>query len=740
MRRRDWLALFTLTGLILLFFWRTWIPTADRLAFPVGDFTHQYWPLRRFVARELSAGRLPLWNPYLWGGQPGLADPQAAAFYLPVVISSLLWGAEFSVFALELEVIAHVIWAGWGAYFLARRLISRETVLGPLSAGLTFALSGYLTGFPLQQVTIAETVAWTPWWLLALHHAAHAEPLQRRVAASVLAGIVFAFAILAGHPQSALYLGYLGLVYVGFQVWRGSRVAWWRRLIPIVLPPLLAIGLSAAQLLPTLDFIARSQRAALDYEFVSTGMAWDELVTLLYPNFVGATPLYLGPVVVILALLGFFSQRERAEKLFWAGAAAAGVLLAIGGRSPLYQLFYLGVPGWGRVRDQERVLLVIALAGALLAGWGVAALTSSRRTPLGKMMKLAALVMIPEAVVVAIFYVNRAQIIAGLRDGHLEVVEGFLGSATETLVLTLFVVALFALVRRWPRIAPVGAPVLIVFSLFTANQAFHHGEFTPNEVFTRGPFLDSVEQAVGHRRLNDPNLLQPEANAGMAYGIETLSGNEPLRLAHTADFLEEVPSWHQWEVLAVQHVVANSELNANLFEIVATRWDDAVLARLEQPRPRAWLVTEYEEVDEREARRIWRRLDDDDVDVFKETIVEGEQPEIGGEGTVELVDRRPGYLALRVQVDAPAVLIASEVADPGWRVWIDGHEATWRRAYGLTIAVPVPAGAHDVELRYSPPNWNLARAISLGTLLVAGMLLTWSFVRRTPVEQDDAHS
>ncbi|HEX8681349.1 MAG TPA: hypothetical protein VF707_03480, partial [Ardenticatenaceae bacterium] len=80
----DAAAAILLLALVAFFFWRVWAPNpADRASFPIGDFTEQYYPLRRFVASSLAEGRLPFWNPYIYGGQPGLADPQAAALYPP---------------------------------------------------------------------------------------------------------------------------------------------------------------------------------------------------------------------------------------------------------------------------------------------------------------------------------------------------------------------------------------------------------------------------------------------------------------------------------------------------------------------------------------------------------------------------------------------------------------------------------------------------------------------------------
>ncbi|HYN88049.1 MAG TPA: hypothetical protein VER55_05945, partial [Ardenticatenaceae bacterium] len=379
----DAAALVFLAAAVALFFWRLWAPNpADRVAFPVGDFTNQYYPLRHFVAATLARGDLPFWNPFIYGGQPGLADPQAAALYPPAVLNAWLWGPDFPLIALELEVVAHILLAAWGAYAFVRFALSLG-VRAALAGAIVFGFSGYLTGFPLQQVTILESAAWLPWLLLAAHHAtgpSRTAPNNgrrttddgRRIAWLALAALLFGLATLAGHPQTALYLGYTllayGLVRLGLPR-RGDLRQWLSGLFAIVLMLLLGLALAAAQLLPTQAFIAESSRAALNFGFARTGLVWEELVTAFLPQLAGSNPLYVGIGALALALVSAIwrpeSERLReawASSRFWLGAALASVLLGLGGNSFLFDLVYLGVPGFARVRSQERILLLFAWA------------------------------------------------------------------------------------------------------------------------------------------------------------------------------------------------------------------------------------------------------------------------------------------------------------------------------------------------------------------------------------------
>ncbi len=215
-----------------------------------GDFTEQYFPLRAFTAQQWVRGQIPLWNPYLYGGQPALADIQSGALYPPHLIEALVlgWGGPlfgpefgFPLQALEWQVIAHFSLAAVGTYLFARRLARQNKIplrrarFGGLIASLVFTYGGYLTGFPVQQMTILEVSAWLPWILWGLsvstqHVARSKQPAIRNtirsLAPTAWAALAVAMAILAGHPQTLLYIFYLSLAYTIFQA-----LHTWRNLI-----------------------------------------------------------------------------------------------------------------------------------------------------------------------------------------------------------------------------------------------------------------------------------------------------------------------------------------------------------------------------------------------------------------------------------------------------------------------------------------------------------------------------
>jgi len=101
--------------------------------------------------------------------------------------------------------------------------------------------------------------------------------------------------------------------------------------------------------------------------------------------------------------------------------------------------------------------------------------------------------------------------------------------------------------------------------------------------------------------------------------------------------------------------------------------------------------------------------------------------------TVRILQASPNRLRLKVETAQRRLLVLSEAYDPGWRAWIDGQPAAVLSANLVLRAVPVPAGDHQVELRYRPASWTLGLALSgLGAILLAAL---WAAGRRSRADQ-----
>src|SRR5581483_3916153 len=81
------------------------LPLAQPQRYLGGDFASYFYPVFRYVAEEVAAGRLPHWTPYVGAGYPLLADIESCVLYPPIRLLTAVTGPP-GYLTLELYAIA----------------------------------------------------------------------------------------------------------------------------------------------------------------------------------------------------------------------------------------------------------------------------------------------------------------------------------------------------------------------------------------------------------------------------------------------------------------------------------------------------------------------------------------------------------------------------------------------------------------------------------------------------------
>jgi len=720
--------------LVLLFFWRFLTPKPqDRVAFPAGDFTDQFYAWRVYTARELTAGRIPLWNPYYNSGHPFLADSQSAVFYPIALAFTLLASREgqFPLFALHLEAFLHFFLAGAFTYFFARRLLAGRLETGcktrapiiqhapALIAALTFTFGGYLASYPPLQLAILETITWLPLVLLCLDIAA-----QRGTVGPLLAtGAVVGMAALAGHPQTLLLVAYTGAFYYAFRAWEGKgkhqHLLPWAAKLGLRLATVLAVafGLAAIQLVPALEYASLSTRASLNYVESSRGMPPLDLLQVILPGSISPfmSPLYVGILPLWLGITAVMARRDG-PVVFWAILALLALLISFGGYAFPYSLFYLFAPGFALFRGQERATGIFSFALAILAGHGAALLMHplSRRQKavfLDSHRLLQSAPWLGLIITLAFFYATRSLPQPG----------SFIFLVDRAALMTLIYILVLAVVtlRLWGRVrAPIGMALMILvvlFDLFTINWFNNQGR--PTERFPLSPLVQTLQRDAAAMRIDGQAL---PGHGGVVYGLADIRGVSPMRLKAYDDLLHALPEERLWSLLNVGFLVTRERPSlAGVQEVL--RNDDAILYRLPEPLPRAWIAGQV--MVEPSGDRALALLASPNFDPAQ-TVILAEPPQAmpspGARGTARVTIHEPEYIAIEAKTSANAFLVVSEIYFPGWQAKVDGQETRLYRADHTLRAVFLAAGEHRVEMIYEPASFRLGVGLSLITLLGVG--------------------
>ncbi len=103
------------------------------------------------------------------------------------------------------------------------------------------------------------------------------------------------------------------------------------------------------------------------------------------------------------------------------------------------------------------------------------------------------------------------------------------------------------------------------------------------------------------------------------------------------------------------------------------------------------------------------------------------------DGTARITDERDERVAIEVDAARPTLLVVADAYDAGWRGSVDGRDVPVMRADVALRALPVPAGRHEVVLRYRPAPLLIGAGVSAVAVLAwAALNLRAGGAKRTP--------
>ncbi len=753
--RGDLAAHLALFGVTIAFFWPMVRPFGPRWYMAAGDFSRQFYPFRFFEAHEWWHGRIPLWNPDMFAGHPFQADVQTAVFYPLAMVNAILFGWRgFPYRALEGEVVLHTLLAGVLTYWLARYLTG--STIGALVSGLAFAFGGFITSYPAEQLPVLETAVWLPLIVLFLSMAVDARPRLRPGFASpgaeamgdavpgspdapgetparpsvawhwlIAAGLAFGIAILAGHSQTDLFIIYATEGYLLWCLWR-AKIDLKRRVLALAVYPVLAVGLAAIQILPSVEFLGSSTRDQMGYAQAAWGYLPSSLPEIFVPLWHGEKALSIGVAALVLAVIGAWASR-REPMAYWTMAGLVAIPLSVGGATPLFWVLYHVAPGWDLFRDQERVIYVFSFAASIMAGRGVAYLLRSDLKPwiVFRWTGLAAGLALIFLVLYLVAPLIRAP--APLRTNFaLNVVVLAVAAALLAARARIVADGGWSLNRLDPKpLLGVGLAALVALELFAINAGNNLSPVSPVPVPRLQRTADFVHKFPEPYRVRGISEAVFPSDYGSVLDMPTIGGDTPFQLLRMRDMLAADADWRVWQILNVKFFISNGGPLAGLSLV----FQDGPLKTyfMSDSLPRAWAVRAVEVArDPNQARQMILA-----PGYHPGNIVVLEQPTSIGPFTpgprpdVKITHLDPQRIEIDANANANAMLVLAQQYYPDWQAYRDGQPVTTFRANYLAMAFELPPGRHHFVIVYRPWSFYLGAAISALTLLAAIGFVVW---------------
>jgi hypothetical protein len=270
---------------------------------------------------------------------------------------------------------------------------------------------------------------------------------------------------------------------------------------------------------------------------------------------------------------------------------------------------------------------------------------------------------------------------------------------------------------------------LVVLLLAAVDLALVRGAWTemraPEEAFAWGAeAADYLAQQPGTFRSYSPSYSLPQHTAADR-GLFLADGVDPIQLSHYAEFLAEAggyeaagysptlppvlyyasaqPDAARLGLLNVAYVASSFPIQADGLEL-SQRLGETYLYQNEKVVPRAFVVPSSEP-----------------VGIGELSLVPPVQPT-----AAPIVEYSPNRIVVEARLEAPGLLVLSEVWYPGWGVRSDGQEVALHRVEGTLRGVFLDRGRHTVEFRYQPWTAWLGLALSGATaLLLIGYTGWW---------------
>lgn len=753
----------------------------DVMAFIRGDWPTMFFPIYSFLGERLRAFDIPGWNPYQFSGAPFIGDPSSGWLYLPAMAIYSLLPAES---ATALFIGFHVVLSAIAAYLLAR--LTGLGPPAAFVAGVAFAFPWLVPAAAgavlMMQVTTWLPISLIGAEIARDSGSPARRFLGLVLSGLALCQILAAWLGQAAYYSLLVFAGWVAwrTLVTPPRGWQASqRLAGLLGIGGGTL--LIAFALNAASLLVRLDANARSNAAGGNYTGISgwadtkIGLPLADIARSLVGGFSVASWQYVGAAVVALALLAPFIAWRWPPLLFWLVVPAAAIILTLPEETPLHAAAYTLLPRFELIHAHlpDRILMVVPLSAAMLAGAATDALARGISHPrLWQLAGIAAVV----AVAAAGFLleregiVSRGSLLCALAALGIALVAVLLPGATRPALLALALAAVIfwdpvgrAFVAGWgqgagPQRSLQGAFAGDVQGFLhengaadflaeaTATNPGRYAGYDPAILPDPAEFGDLPPQVYRNQWLGPANWLLVQ-NWGMWFGLDDVQGYNPIHVRRYGEYIDALnghrQEYHETDLfpsafasplldpLNLRYLIVPGDApeRADLADLLAampTRYQDenVLILENEQAFPRAWLVHAAEQA---APDKTLQMLADGTADPAQIALLETPPPSLseadpGADESANVSRLDPDHKSVQVSASAPALLMLSEVWDPGWAATVDGEPASTYQANFVFLAVPVPTGDHLVELSYTPPYLQLGLGISLGTVLALGVI------------------
>lgn len=671
------------------------------LLFYYRDNFATHLPARSVIAESWSRGELPLWNPWIGGGQPLGGNPNTLAFY-PTGLLQILLPLHVSF---NLHFWLHLL---GGA--VAMRLLAR--LHGMSDGAATGAAVVYLFSGATVSATsfynLVTAVALIPLTLVTLERWLRRPDRLRGLQLGAVLGLF-------GLSSEPMIVGGTAVLMIGLTWGRLTGVHLARAFVPAVV----ALLVASPQLIAFAEISREVERARYGYStetVLAASMHWWRLPEwILGPVWglatdLGATgwsrvapstrwpPLMLhltAPVILVPAVL--LGIRQRRWRLL--APAAILLLLALGSSNPLLRWVLDLLPALRIARFPEKLVLHLTVVVALLSGWWLDSRPEQRHPLLATYVAAIA----GTFVLLWMYAAGRpAEVLISATGWILLAVLTSLLLAREGSRRSHLILLAVPLLAAWLLSVPLDAASPYVGEKRSGER---------HRLYARGalpPHPEMTSSREHYRVMSELPVPHFAVMRGVAFALDR--SPEGMFSAASRLLAERAQQTSSPELLQRWMRLSSASRLVNLSSV----WRGNAHVELADPLPSAWSPGTLIPVSTvAEAVAI----------LESESFVPGVQAVVpqGRDTAVQAADvsvlyRTPGTMRLRVAGSSPGLVVLDQTFFRSWRaVTRDGLALDTLPVNIDRLGILVPPGAHEVEVRFG--RWRGLVAVGWGLSL-----------------------
>jgi hypothetical protein len=690
-----------LLAICICFFWKllltnqyTWLDSPDT--------ANQVLPWLQVQAGEWHQGRIPLWDPYLWGGQPLIGQAQPGVAYPPnwlLFLAPLRHGWMRQSYLHWYFMLIH-FQAALFCYWLCRDL--KRTPAASLLAGLVFGLGGFVGTNNWPQML--NGAVWAPLIVMFFLRAMRGE---RPVSSAAWSGAFLGIAFLSGHHQIPIFIS---LAMAG--AWLYYLALDRKKLKLLFIFGLFLVLVSAVQALPAFEYAKHSLR----WVGAENPVGWQDKVPyhvhqfyafypesilgIVIPGMFRHTDPFVGLAALTLALLAIAGSWSDRMTRFFAAIAMGGLIFSLGHNSIFHGVLYALIPMVEKARSPSMAIFIFHFGLCVLVAYGI----DSYHFVESAIVRRSAWILCGFSgfVLLSVWVLQLTKIPADDRLG----------------IVVLVGLLLAAILTAWrsERISTPSAiaslALLMLLELGNVTTYSYPATASPNSLLKKLAEHYDIAGFLKDQSASEPVRVEVDAdeipyNFGDWYGIDHFGG---YLASLTTNITRVQGNTRARMMYSINFHVGRKPIRPDQVEVFNSRSGIKVY-RNPAAYPRAWIV--HEAVTIQRDDQIGSQLDAESFDPHKQTFVKGAAPQLQtcqAPETVAVRKRTSGWILLEADLKCRGMVIDSDTFFPGWVATVDGQPAPIYEAYGFLRGVVVEPGPHRVEMRYRPMTvyWGAA--------------------------------